>query len=119
LIGIRVRNVGGELALWWTSYLEPRPPPPIYSAVRRGSTNHIGLGASDQGARTRPKRPLGLIAGDQNLTPILYATPVSRSPKDIHACYPFTRYLHCSRRKSASVATVAAPATTQHWCTCA
>jgi hypothetical protein len=45
-------------------YSSPGPPPPIYTAVRRGPTNHIGLGAPDQGARTRPKRPLGLMEGD-------------------------------------------------------
>jgi hypothetical protein len=33
-----------------------------------GPTNHVGLGARDQGARTRPKKPLGLMVEDQNLT---------------------------------------------------
>ena len=43
-----------------------RPPPLIYSAVRRGPTNHIGLGAPDQGARQGPIRPLGHIGGRSN-----------------------------------------------------
>jgi hypothetical protein len=33
----------------------PGPHLSFYSAVRRGPTNHVGLGASDQDARTRPK----------------------------------------------------------------
>ena len=43
-----------------------RPPPLIYSAVRRGPTNHIGLGAPDQGASQGPTRPLGHIGGRSN-----------------------------------------------------
>jgi hypothetical protein len=49
--------------------VESQPvPTSIYSAVWRRSTNHVGLGAPDQGARARPERPLGLTGGRSNLT---------------------------------------------------
>jgi hypothetical protein len=48
---------------------ESQPAPTsIYSTVFRGPTNHVGLGAPDQDARARPKRPLGLTGGRSNLT---------------------------------------------------
>ena len=58
-IGIRVcRWVCGSRR---TSCFEPPAPTSIYSVVRRGPTNHVGLGAPDQGARPRPNRPLVLL----------------------------------------------------------
>jgi hypothetical protein len=49
-------------------HVESLPAPTfIYSAVT-GLTNHVGLGAPNQSARTRPKRSLGLTGGRSNLT---------------------------------------------------
>jgi hypothetical protein len=58
----------GKWRLRWTSYQEPSSPTFIYNAVWRGPTNHVGLDAPDQGVRTRLKRSLGLMVGNQNLT---------------------------------------------------
>ena len=51
--------VGGVCGSRRTSCFEPPAPTSIYSTVRRGPTNHVGLGAPDQGARTRPKKAVG------------------------------------------------------------
>ena len=47
-IGIRVCR--WEYGSRSTSYLEPPAPTSLYSAVRREPTNHVELGAPDQGA---------------------------------------------------------------------
>jgi hypothetical protein len=43
-------------------------PSPLYIAQCDGVHQPCRVGRPDQGARTRPKRPLGLMVGDQNLT---------------------------------------------------
>jgi hypothetical protein len=65
---IRGKDVGGVTGGAVNLVLRASAPTFLYSAVRRGPTNHVGLGVPDQGARTRSKRPLGLTGGRSNLT---------------------------------------------------
>ena len=64
-IGLRVMSVGNSTR--GESRTESRRPPPLYIAqCDRGPPTIDGLGSPDQGARSRPNRPLGLLTGDQS-----------------------------------------------------
>jgi hypothetical protein len=47
------------VATWLTSYCEPWPPPPLYSTVRRGPTNHGSVGRPRPGREIEPDSAFG------------------------------------------------------------